>query len=174
MAVIRFSRRACAALLLLMAVSTQAQVTDRLFYSGFEKTNTQVFAGVVQQAPYFGSLDSYGLPNGRSDAMSKPPNAQLITDRVCNATGLVAQLNSTEPTYTTTSLLMNVNGVDTSLACTMSNAVPTCFDTFHVVGIGPRDVVTLVVTPHIPSRPITNDDSSVKVSVRFGWVCKEL
>src|SRR4051812_30643699 len=83
--------------------AAQAQVTDRPFYNGFEKTGTQVFAGVIQEAPYFESLNSYGLPNGRSDAMSKPPNAQLITDRVCNATGLVATLASTEPTYTTTS-----------------------------------------------------------------------
>jgi hypothetical protein len=171
-----FGKANCWTALFLATACTaaQAQVTDRAFYNGFEKTSTQVFSGVIQEAPYFGSLDSYGMPNGRSDAMTLTNNANLIVDRNCDAGTLYGQFSSTEPTYTSTSLLLSVNGIDTAIGCTMSNALPTCADVIHKVGIGPRDRVLLKVTPHMPYRPITNTDSDIKVVVRFGWICKEL
>src|SRR4051812_13133692 len=85
--------------------AAQAQVVDRLFYNGFEKLNSQVFSGVIQQSPYFGNADSYGLPNGRSDAMATLVNTNLVLDRVCNAGTLFGQFSSTDATYTGTTLL---------------------------------------------------------------------
>ncbi|UXI66436.1 hypothetical protein [Tahibacter amnicola] len=157
----------------MFAATAQAQVTDRLFANGFDNRHTHVFSGVIQESPYFGSPDSYGLPNGRSDAMASPVNARLRVDRNCEASTLYAQLHSTEATYTGTTILLNVNGLDTLLACNMSNALPTCSDTVHKIGLGPNDTVTLVITPKMPSRPLTNVDTEMKVVVRFGWTCRE-
>src|SRR4051812_31844366 len=145
--------RVLAGVALLAAGVAHAQVVDRLFYNGFETRNSQVFSGGMQQSPYFGNLDSYGLPNGRSDAMATVANSNLVVDRVCNAGTLFGQLFSTDATYTGTTLLFNVNGVDTQIGCNMSNALPTCTDAVHKVGIGPKDVVRLKITPHMPSRP---------------------
>jgi hypothetical protein len=166
--------RAVVAASLLASAAAHAQVVDRLFYNGFETRNAQVFSGVIQQSPYFGNLDSYGLPNGRSDAMATVSNTNLVLDRVCNAGTLYGQLSSSDATYTGTTLLFNLNGVDTQIGCNMSNALPTCADAVHKVSIGPGDVVRLKVTPHMPSRPISNVDSDIKVVVRFGWICQEL
>lgn len=176
MATIRFDRRTlrCCVLVGCVAAGTaQAQVTERVFANGFETRNTQVFAGVMQESPFFGGIDSYGVPNGRSDAYAGIANTRLTVDRICEVGNFIAQFNSTDATYTATTVLFNVNGVDSGIGCNVSNALPTCTDALHKVGIGPNDSVSIKVTPHLPSRPITNDDTEIRTVVRFGWTCKE-
>ncbi|GEM_PF-2839844 len=161
-------------LLLATATASAQFVTDRAFYNGFENRSTQVFSGIVQESPYFGAPASYATPNGQGDAMTSSVRANLIVDRVCDVKLLFGQLYSVDATYTSATLLLNVNGIDTSVGCAMTTAFPTCVDSFHKVGIGPNDRVTLKVAPILPARPISNVDSDVKVAVRFGWTCEEL
>lgn len=159
---------------LLAPGAAAAQVVDRAFYNGFEQRSTHVFAGKVQESPYFGSSASYATPNGQGDAMTSPARAGLLVDRICDAGNLFARLDSTDPTYVNASVLLNVNGTDMPLACSLSSVINTCTDAFHRVGLARGDRVALKIAPLMPSRPITNSDAEIRVAIAFGWTCAEL
>jgi hypothetical protein len=134
-----------------------------------------LFAGIVHESAYFavGGPVSYATPNGQGDAMTANARAAMVMPITCTGGSLRAALNSTDGTYTGATVTLLLNGIATSSTCTLSGATSTCGDNVHTFTVLAGDNVALQIAPALPQRPITNDDTEIRVKLPFSWRCAE-
>ncbi len=132
-----------------------------------------LFAGIVHQTPYFGSLVSYATPNGQTDAMTAYNRAAMIMPIACTAGSLKVQLSSVDAAYASATATLMLNGADTALTCSLAGMSSSCNDSVHTVVLAAGDTVALKVSPALPSRPISNVDTDIEVRLPFSWRCVE-
>ena len=134
-----------------------------------------LFGGIVHESPYYtpGVLVSYATPNGQSDAMTADARAAMVMPIACSGGSLRASLVSTDATYTAATVTLMLNGLATTSTCNLAGAISNCADTTHSFAIAAGDSVSLRVNPSVPQRPVTNDDSEIRVKLPFSWRCTE-
>lgn len=134
-----------------------------------------LFAGIVHEAPYFapGVTSSFATPSGQGDAVTAELRAAMVMPITCTAGQLRAALQSSDGTYTAATVTVLLNGGATALTCSLAGIGSTCSDVTHTFAVAAGDRIALQISPNLPQRPITNDDTEIKVKVPFSWRCTE-
>jgi hypothetical protein len=130
------------------------------------------FGGQIQESPFFsGSAGAYAMPNGITDAVYTENLAQMLIPRPCRARDLLVR-HMSNGSYANTTVFLRVNGVTTTLGCGPVAQGGTCNDSADTVQLAAGDLVSMLITPNLPARPITNSESDIQAKVAFSWVCE--
>ncbi|UXI66437.1 hypothetical protein [Tahibacter amnicola] len=161
------SRRHC--FVVFLALCAGAAASPALAVVG----ESHLFAGIVHEAPYYtpGVTVSFGTPNGQGDAVTDNSRAAMLMPIACTANNLRVSVSSTDLSYANATVTLVRNDTPTALSCTTAGG--SCANTATNVLILAGDRISLQISPGLPQRPLTNDDSEIKVKIPFSWRCVE-
>lgn len=135
-----------------------------------------VFGGSAHESPnrLTGATASYAAPLGISPVVSLILRAQALVPAPCVAGSLRVRFTSNNASYVSTTATLMVNGIETGLACAVTQAgvgTGSCQDLVDTVALAAGDTIALRFTPPFPTRPVGNVESRTGVFANFGFLC---
>lgn len=137
-------------------------------------TPVLTYGGTLRQSHFRtnAATASYGAPLGTSEAFPSAARAEMLVPHACLASGLRAELVNNSGGYASGTLTLMVNGIPSTLGCTV-NAGSTCVDNANSVVLQAGDRLVLRAQPALPPAPLSTRETDIRVWLKFGFSCSD-